>query len=117
MTRAACGNSDTGRGVFGMKTTPTNTTAAMKLGTRIIAAGDQMVVLNGMTPACCSRKLPGVAIRSGALPDKPNCQIAPPPASTDISQRKSIGIPLRSAWLAKWIAITGDSAIDRPQFR
>ena len=58
-----------------------------------------------------------MAIRSGALPDRPNCQIAPAPASTDISQRKSILIPLRSAWLAKWMAITGESAIDRPQFR
>ena len=58
-----------------------------------------------------------VAISSGALPDSPNCQIAPPPASTDISQRKSILIPLRSAWLAKWIAITGARAIESPQFR
>ena len=100
-----------------MKTMPTATTATMNDGTRISAAGDQIVVVSGITPACCSRKLPGVAISSGALPDRPNCQIAPAPASTDISQRKSILMPLRSAWVAKWMAMTGASAIDRPQFR
>ena len=100
-----------------MKTMPTATTATMNDGTRISAAGDQIVVASGITPACCSRKLPGVAISSGALPDRPNCQIAPAPASTDISQRKSILMPLRSAWVAKWMAMTGASAIDRPQFR
>ncbi len=82
-----------------------------------MAAGDQIVVLSGMIPVVFSRKCPGVAINSGALPENPNCQIEPAPASVANKNKKSIGMPLRSACLAKWIAITGDSAIERPQFR
>jgi len=76
-----------------------------------------MVVVSGMIPVVFSRKCPGVAISSGALPEKPNCQIDPAPASVASRNRKSIGIPLRSDSLAKWIAMTGDSAIDSPQLR
>ena len=98
---AACGNSDTGRTFLGMNTMPATITAMVNVITSTIAAGDQMVVRSGMTPACCSRKLPGVAISSGALPEKPNCQIAPAPASVDIRKRKSMAMPFFSASRAK----------------
>ena len=46
-----------------------------------IAAGDQMVVLSGITPVVDSRKWPGVATSSGALADKPYCHTEPAPHS------------------------------------
>lgn len=39
-------------------------------------AGAQIVVDSGSRPVCCSRKWPGVFIRSRALAESPNCQIA-----------------------------------------
>jgi hypothetical protein len=72
-------------------------TASVNVTTRTIAAGDQIVVESGMTPVVFSRKWPGVAIKSGALAEKPNCQTDPAPASVARRKRKSIAIPLRSA--------------------
>ena len=94
-------NSEIGRIFFGMNTTPQMMQAVVKVTTRTMAAGDQMVVLSGMMPVVFSRKCPGVAINSGALPDSPNCQIAPTPASVERRKRKSTGSRLRSASFAK----------------
>ena len=52
------------------------------------------------------------AARQAELPDRTRR----PPARTS-ARGKSILMPLLSAWVAKWMAMTGASAIDRPQFR
>ena len=96
-----------------MNTQPTNTQMIGNVTTSAMVAGAQSVVLSGMTPVVFSRKCPGVAMSSGALPEKPNCQIAPAPARQARRNRKSMGMPFFSASLAKWIPMIGDNAIER----
>ena len=78
-------------------------------------AGAQIVVDSGIRPVCFSRKWPGVFIRSGALAESPNCQIAW--AENVVASRKgrSTSIPFFSASRAKEIATSGPSAMASPQ--
>jgi hypothetical protein len=84
-----------------MNTQPTIIVAIVNVTTRMMAAGDQIVVHSGITPVVFSRKCPGVAMSSGALPENPNCQIDPAPASVASRKRKSTGVSLRSDSRAK----------------
>ena len=68
-------------------------------------------------PVVCSRKWPGVAISSGALPENPNCQMDPGTGQRREQEQEIDGNPLLSASREKWMPIIGDSAIDRPQLR
>jgi len=95
------GNSEIGRTFFGMNRQPATITARVKVMTRMIEAGDQIVEPSVMIPVLCWRKWPGVAMSSGALAERPNCQTAPAPASVANINRKSTPMPLRSASLQK----------------
>ena len=81
------------------------------------AGADQMVVRRSITPTVSCRKWPGVAIRSGALAERPNCQTDWAAAIVASRNGKSTGMPFFSAAALKWIAMSGASATPRPQYK
>ena len=111
------GNSESRRGFLGINRYPTTIVATRKTGTCTSVAGAQIVVASRSVPISSARKCPGVATRSGALADSPNCQIEWAPARIAWRNRKSTGSPLSSACRAKWMAIIGPSATPRPQLQ
>lgn len=88
-----------------------------KASTKAIAAGAKMVVRSGISPVVPSRKCPGVFIRSGALAENPNCQMEVAAPVTLSRKGKSTTMPLASASLAKYTAMSGLRAVPRPQYR
>ena len=63
----ASGNSEISRGLRGINQQPAAMVARVNSTSSRIAAGDQIVVLSGMTPVVDSRKCPGVATNSGGV--------------------------------------------------
>ena len=61
------------------------------------AGSDQMVERRLKTPTVASRKCPGVAIRSAALDERPNCHTAWDAETAARRNGKSTGIFFRSA--------------------
>ena len=78
-----------------------------------IAGADQMVERRSITPTVLSRKLPCVAMSSGALDDRPNCHTAWDAYNVARRNGKSTDA-LSSAAAAKWMAITAQGEAETP---
>src|SRR5262245_35699378 len=83
----------------------------------MIAAGDQIVVASGMMPVTFWRKCPLVAERRGPVEENPNCHSACAAKVKARKNGKSIGIFLRSASVATWMAMMGLRAYPSPQYK